>query len=343
MLTKIFFFLLFVLVFVSLQDLANGAINGSTKKMIEKANKNGPYLGLVIPNMFEMNPLLSNPNYKSTKLVIDYAGRRFRFGKIYKKPVILVMSGMGMVNAAVATELLLTLFEIEGVLHYGIAGNANPNLNIGDVTIAEYWSHSAMWNWQRHGDGPENPLPFEGENGFTREIGYLKFGTYSTKGEDNLLNNVWYQKEEVYPVDGTPEQTQQAFWIPVDSNYFSLSKSLEKLDLEDCINATTCLTNKPKVTTVHRGTSANIYLDNAAYRNFLYNKFNISPVEMESAGWLSFVINKKALSDLAGGGTATSNEADTFSGLSAQNSVIVMVEFVKLLAGYNRKLLSSFW
>lgn len=51
-------------------------------------------------------------------------------------------------NAAVATQLLLSLFEIEGVIHYGIAGNANPNLHIGDVTIAEYWSHSAMWNWQ---------------------------------------------------------------------------------------------------------------------------------------------------------------------------------------------------
>ncbi|GJT78223.1 bark storage protein A-like protein [Tanacetum coccineum] len=178
-----------------------------------------------------MNPLLSNPHYKSTKLVIDYAGRRFRFGTIYKKPVILVMSGMGLVNAAVATQLLLSLFEIEGVIHYGIAGNANPNLYIGDVTIAEYWSHSAMWNWQRYGDGPENPLSFEGDGGFTREIGYLKIATYSSNGDDNLLNNVWYQAEEVYPVDGTPEQTQQAFWIPVDSNYFSLSKRLEVLFL----------------------------------------------------------------------------------------------------------------
>ncbi|XP_024983666.1 uncharacterized protein LOC112519680 [Cynara cardunculus var. scolymus] len=350
MLTKIISFFIFVLIFVSFQERINGALDESTKKMIEKANKNGPFLGLVIPNMFEMNPLLSNPNYKSTKLVIDYAGRRFRFGKIYKKPVILVMSGMGMVNAAIATQLLLSLFEIEGVIHYGIAGNANPNLNIGDVTIAEYWSHSALWNWQRYGDGPEDPLPFEGEDGFTREIGYMKFGTYSTKGEDNLLNNVWYQAEEVYPVDGTPEQTKQVFWIPVDSNYLSLSKSLEKLKLEDCINATTCLTNPPKVTTVQRGTSANIYLDNAAYRSFLYNKFNISPVEMESAGVALICFQQKvpfitfrALSDLAGGGTATSNEANTFSGLSAENSVIVMVEFVKLLTGYNRKLINSFW
>ncbi|PWA53861.1 nucleoside phosphorylase [Artemisia annua] len=333
-------------IFILSQEQANGALHGTTKKMVEEANKKGPYLGLVIPNLFEMNPLLSNPEYKSTKLVIDYAGRRFRFGKIHKKPVILVMSGMGLVNAAVATQLLLSLFEIEGVIHYGIAGNANPNLHIGDVTIAEYWSHSAMWNWQRYGDGPENPLPFEGDGGFTREIGYLKFATYSSNGDDNLLNNVWYQAEEVYPVDGTPEQTQQAFWIPVDPNYFLLSKTLETMTLEGCINATTCLSTPPKVTTVQRGTSANIYLDNAAYRSFLYNNFNISPVEMESAGVALICFQQKvpfitfrALSDLAGGGSASTNEADSFSGLSAENSVIVMVEFVKLLAGYNRKLL----
>ncbi|KAJ0503433.1 putative adenosylhomocysteine nucleosidase [Helianthus annuus] len=231
MFRNIFSTFIYVLIFVTSQEQANSALHGTTKKRVDEANKKGPYLGLVIPNMFEMNPLLNNPQYKSTKLVIDYAGRRFRFGNIYNKPVILVMSGMGMVNAAVATQLLLSLFEIKGVIHYGIAGNANPNLNIGDVTIAQYWSHSALWNWQRYGDGPEDPLPFEGEGGFTREIGYLKFGSYSSNGDDNMLNNVWYQAEEVYPVDGTPEQTQQAFWIPVDSNYLSISKALEVLSL----------------------------------------------------------------------------------------------------------------
>ncbi|KAJ0503432.1 putative nucleoside phosphorylase domain-containing protein [Helianthus annuus] len=68
---------------------------------------------------------------------------------------------------------------------------------------------------------------------------------------------------------------------------------------------------------------------------------------MESAGVALICYQQKvpfitfrALSDLAGGGSASSNEADTFSGLSANNSVIVTVEFIKLLDGYNRKLLN---
>jgi hypothetical protein len=33
-------------------------------------------------------------------------------------------------------------------VHYGIAGNANPSLNIGDVTIPQYWAHTGLWVWQ---------------------------------------------------------------------------------------------------------------------------------------------------------------------------------------------------
>lgn len=70
------------------------------------------------------------------------------------------------------------------------------------------------------------------ENGdYTREIGYLKFANYtvnvsSSSSYDNLLNNVWYQPEEVFPVDGTPEEREHAFWVPVDSLYFQLSQNL---------------------------------------------------------------------------------------------------------------------
>lgn len=54
------------------------------------------------------------------------------------------------------------------------------------------------------------------------------------------------------------------------------------------------------------------------------------------------IITFRALSDHAGGGSAASNEANTFSRLSANNSVIVAVEFIKLLAGYsNWKMLNG--
>ncbi|XP_048428710.1 uncharacterized protein LOC125471864 isoform X2 [Pyrus x bretschneideri] len=50
--------------------------------------------------------------------------------------------------AGISTQLLQTLFKVKGVVHYGIAGNADPQLEIGDVTIPQFWAHSGLWNWQ---------------------------------------------------------------------------------------------------------------------------------------------------------------------------------------------------
>ncbi|XP_058074302.1 bark storage protein A-like [Magnolia sinica] len=331
---------------LSVQE-TNGAVPRKLQREINLINSNGPYVGLVIPNTFEMNPLLQSPSYIPNEIMsyIDFSGRRFRFGTIEGKKVILVMTGLGMINAGITTQLLLSLFNIEGVVHYGIAGNANPSLNIGDVAIPKYWSHTALWNWQRYGDGPENELALEVNGDYTREFGYLKFSDYTTVNEtktrrlfENLLNNVWYQPEEVFPVDGTPESREHAFWVSVDKHYYAISKKLKGLKLESCINSTTCLSNTPKVVTVLRGASANIYLDNAAYRSFIYNKFHVSPVDMESASVALICLQQRvpyiafrALSDLAGGGSADSNEAATFTSLAATNSVTVVIEFIKEL------------
>ncbi|KAM3687789.1 hypothetical protein ACJW31_10G101000 [Castanea mollissima] len=341
--SKVLYLFLSALMLLSAQQ-ANGYLSAKTRKMIAKANRDGPYLGLVIPNLFEMNPLLQSPNFTSSNLIIDFAGRRFRFGKIAKNEVILVMTGLGMINAGITTQLLLSFFKIEGVVHYGIAGNANPSLNIGDVAIPQYWGHTALWSWQRYGQGPEDELPLESNGDYIREIGYLKFANYTTNvtdgsSYDNLLNNIWYQPEEVFPINGTPKQREHAFWVSVDPLYFEISKKLEGLELEGCINSTTCLSTTPKVTRVHRGTSASIYLNNAAYRSFIYNKFNVSPVDMESASVALICLQQRtpfiiirALSDLAGGGSANSNEADTFTSLAANNSVLVLLEFIKHLS-----------
>ncbi|KAL8138622.1 hypothetical protein V2J09_004623 [Rumex salicifolius] len=319
---------------------ANGEIPMKTLKAISYANRKGNYVGIVIPNTFEMNPLLQSSNFSSSFL-IDFAGRRFRFGTIEEKKVILVMTGLGMVNAGVTTQLLLSLFNIKGVVHYGIAGNANPSLNIGDVTIPKYWAHTGLWNWQRYGDGPGSELSLESNGDYTREIGFLRFANFTTtKSEsDNLLNSVWYQREEVFPVDGVPEQRQHVFWLPVNSIYLNLSKTLlQDVKLEGCINSTTCLTTPPKVTVVERGVSADTFVDNAAYRSFIYDKFNVTPVDMETAAVALICHQQKkpfiafrALSDLAGGGSADSNEAAVFSSLAVDNSIKVVLHFIRSL------------
>ncbi|KMT18015.1 hypothetical protein BVRB_2g032090 [Beta vulgaris subsp. vulgaris] len=335
---------IFFLLVIYAQHGAQGEISIRTMHLINLANNKGPYIGVVIPNLFELNPLLQSPSFTASDFTIDFSGRRFRFGTIAGKKVILVMTGLGMVNAGITTQLLLSLFRIEGVVHYGIAGNADPSLHIGDVAIPQYWGHLGLLNWQRDGHGPDDELALEAAGDYSREYGNLRFADYTSNisdnsAPDNLLNRIWYQAEEVFPIDGTPEQRQHVFWVPVDPHYFNLAKKLQSLNLVGCVNATTCLSTTPKVATVLRGASASIYVDNAAYRNFIYEQFKLSPVEMESAGVALIChqqrvpyITLRALSDLAGGGSAQSNEADTFLPVAATNSVIAVVEFIKLLS-----------
>jgi len=149
---------------------------------------------------------------------------------------------------------------------------------------------------------------------------------------------VWYQPEEVFPINGIPEVRQHAFWVPVDEHYYQIAKILETLELEGCLNSTTCLPYTPKAVLVERGVSANVFVDNAAYRNFLYTKFNISPIDMESAAVALVCLQQglpfiaiRSLSDMAGGGTSESNQAAVFSGLASQNAVTAVIQFIKSL------------
>ncbi len=57
-------------------------------------------------------------------------------GTIENKDVILMHGGIGKVNAAVATTLLLTLFPIDYVLNIGSAGGLNPKQNVGDIVVS---------------------------------------------------------------------------------------------------------------------------------------------------------------------------------------------------------------
>ncbi|KAL5768810.1 hypothetical protein ACOSP7_015354 [Xanthoceras sorbifolium] len=344
---EVFVFLVLLVVGIGSRDCCcYGAVSHGSMRKIDRINKEGPYMGIIVPNAFEMDPLLRSSSFvaHSHFPYFDFSGRRFRIGRLENEKVIIVMTGLSMLNAGIATQLLISMFKVKGVLHYGIAGNANPLLEIGDVTIPRYWAHTGLWNWQRYGDGPDNELALESNGDYTRSIGYLKFSDYNNKAtkhvnsSDNFLNRFWYQPEEIFPVNGTPEVRQHAFWTPVDKHYFEVAKRVEGLKLDGCVNKT-CLPRAPIVVRVDRGISANVFLDNSAYREFVNSKFNATAVDMESAA-IALVCHQqnmpfivfRSLSDLAGGGSSVSNEAAIFSSLAAQNAVDVLLKFITLLS-----------
>lgn len=58
-------------------------------------------------------------------------------GTINDKDVVLVEAGVGKVNAARVTQILIDNFNIQGIINVGSAGSCNDELEIGDIVIGK--------------------------------------------------------------------------------------------------------------------------------------------------------------------------------------------------------------
>ncbi len=64
------------------------------------------------------------------------AGMTFCEGVIGKTEAVVVRSGIGKVNAAVCTQILIDCFQITHLINSGIAGSLNNDINIGDLVVS---------------------------------------------------------------------------------------------------------------------------------------------------------------------------------------------------------------
>ena len=58
--------------------------------------------------------------------------------------VVVVKSGIGKVNAAVCTQILVDEFQVDAVINTGIAGSLNAKIDIGDIVISTDVVHHDM-------------------------------------------------------------------------------------------------------------------------------------------------------------------------------------------------------
>lgn len=64
-------------------------------------------------------------------------GVDFFEGELSGHKVVVCCAGMGKVNAAAATQLLITAFGAKAILFSGIAGNMSEKIGIGDVVVSD--------------------------------------------------------------------------------------------------------------------------------------------------------------------------------------------------------------
>lgn len=73
-------------------------------------------------------------NIIDTKTILDCT---FYQGTIENKEIVLLQGGVGKVNAAICTTLLLTNYKIDFVINIGSAGGLCLNQEVGDIVISD--------------------------------------------------------------------------------------------------------------------------------------------------------------------------------------------------------------
>ena len=89
-------------------------------------------VGIIIAMDEELNELLP---YLKNKKEIKIFNLSFYEGLISNQECILVLSGIGKVNAARACQILIDNMNVDYVINIGVAAGINKNLMIGDIVI----------------------------------------------------------------------------------------------------------------------------------------------------------------------------------------------------------------
>lgn len=240
------------------------------------------------------------------------AGNRFVTGRLEGRDVVLALSGVSMVNAAMTTQMLIDRFELTGIVFSGIAGGVDPGLDIGDVVVAERWGQYRDVILARETDGAFAIPPWMSSD-------FPAYGAAYTRNQTVMREGL--------------DEPETIFWFEADAAMLETARAVAgEVVLEDC--AEECLSEAPEVVVGGNGVSGAAFVDNAEYRAFVFEAFEARVLDMESAAVAHVAhangvpfVAFRSLSDLAGGGDGA-NEMNTFLALAAENSAAVVRAFL---------------
>jgi len=99
------------------------------------------HIGLIGAMKEEVDLLLQQMDKERT---IVRAGIDFAEGRIFGRRAVVVKSGVGKVNAAVCTQILIDAFAVDAIIFTGVAGALDPTLDIGDIVVSLDAMHHDM-------------------------------------------------------------------------------------------------------------------------------------------------------------------------------------------------------
>ena len=256
------------------------------------------------PEMSVLREELDNPTAHSIN------GVEFVVGSLEGQNVVLFLSGISVVNAAMTVQLALDHFTIDRIVFSGIAGGVDPGLHIGDVVIADRWGQYLETLFAREVEGGWAKPPFF-------DYPFANFG-------------MMFPRSVTVQRDGA-DAPETRFWFSVDDVLLAHAlTAVADVALDRCTADGACLQRPPKIVIGGAGVSGGAFIDNAAFRGYTFKTFGARVLDMESAAVAHVAYANKvpfiavrSLSDLAGGGEGE-NQIDVFFGLAAGNSAAVV-------------------
>lgn len=90
-------------------------------------------IGIIGAMEEEVSMLIGQMKNKVTKTI---AGMDFHQGRLWEQETVVVQSGIGKVNMAICTQILVDVYQVNAVINTGVAGGLYKDINIGDMVIS---------------------------------------------------------------------------------------------------------------------------------------------------------------------------------------------------------------
>ncbi len=221
--------------------------------------------------------------------------------------LVLFLSGISMVNAALTTQAAIDRYHPGLLLFCGIAGAVNPELRPGDVAVPAGWIHQAEAAWL-------NPDPHAPDHYILPPRFQEKYGHFGSIFPKDV--------RVVRAGQTTPESVHE---FPADPALLSVATAA----------AAEAVVRRPdgapaRVLVGGTGMSGPVFLDNRDFREWAFREWHVNLHEMEGTAVAQVayvnrlpVLVVRGISDLAGGQPGQ-NEEVTFGPLAAKNAATVL-------------------
>ena len=282
-------------------------------------------------------------------------GNRFTTGVLRGVPVVIVLSGVSMVNSTMVTQLMVDHFRVQRLVMSGIAGGVNPARHVGDVIVPDRWAMPLEVFWNRDGVLPATC-------GKAADVSCLGLKLASADGRPvppfslataaGAVPTGLFMRENFVMTAANAPAGEFRFDYPVDAAMLAVAREIRPA-LARCgpkavkspgaePDPALCVKTTPQVIVGGRGVSGSAFLANAQYRAYLFEQLHAETFEMETAALAHVAyanaipyIAFRSLSDLAGADEFNADAVALFaSGLAETNEAAVTLAF---LDGWRRR------